>query len=222
MDNLHQGIRMRIYSSILLLLVSAFFLTSTTITYAGTPVEFSWAVLSDTETGPKPLDFSSIPQLKNGTTLQIYIEQKPGAFIYIYLVDSIGGLSFIFPSDPQQYDAAVPGDQVVRIPPETARFELTPPNGQEKLYLLASPTRLTKLEQLTTTYLKNESDTIARSDVFKELKLIHRKHSALAQKTETSVPVAGTVATRGGASTFNAIHVKTDSLYSRILRINHD
>ena len=186
-------------------------------------MEFSWAVLTDTATGAKPLDFSSIPKLNNGTTLQIYIEQKPGAFIYIYLIDSTGGLSFIFPNDPQSYSSATPGDQVVRIPPETARFELTPPNGQEKLYLLASPTRLTKLEKLTTNFLKNESDTVARAAVIKELKLIHRKHSSLAQKTETSVPVAGTVRTRGAAaSNFDAIHVKTASLYSRILRINHD
>lgn len=213
---------MRISRLILQLLVSVLFLTCTTFSWAGTPVEFSWAVLSDTATGAKPLDFSTIPKLKNGTTLQIYIEQKPGAFIYIYLIDSTGGLSFIFPNDLQVY-SSTPGDQVVRIPPETARFELTPPNGQEKLYLLASPTRLRELEDLTTTFLKNESDTVARSAVIKELKLIHRKHSSLAQKTETSVPVAGTIRTRGAAeSTFDAIHVKTDSLYSRILRINHD
>ena len=213
---------MRISRLTLQLLMSVLLLTCTTFSWAGTPVEFSWAVLTDTATGAKPLDFSSIPKLKNGTTLQIYIEQKPGAFIYIYLIDSTGGLSFIFPNDLQVY-SSTPGDQVVRIPPETARFELTPPNGQEKLYLLGSPTRLTKLEGLTKTFLKNESDAVARAAVIKELKLIHRKHSALAQKTETSVPVAGTIRTRGATkTTFDAVHVKTDSPYSRILRINHD
>jgi len=195
----------------------------TTFSQAKSTVEFSWAVLTDTTTGVKPLNFSPTPKLKSGTTLQIYIEQKPGAFIYIYLTDSTGGLSFIFPGDPRHYDSTTPTERIVRIPPNTARFKIMPPDGQEKFYLLASPTKLAKLEQLTAAYMNNDDDTVLRANVIKELKLLHRKHSSLAQKTETSVPVAGTVRTRSASGrSFDAVQVKADGVYSRILRINHD
>lgn len=205
-------------------LVTVLLLTCTaTFSQAASSVEFSWAVLTDTATGVEPLKFSPTPTLKSGTTLQIYIEQKPGAFIYIYLIDSTGGLSFIFPGDPRHYDSTTPTERIVRIPPDTARFEIMPPEGQEKLYLIASPTTLEKLEKHTAAYLKNENDTKLRANVIKELKLLHRKYSSLAQKTETSVPVAGTIRTRGAAnSSFDAVKVKANGVYSRILRINHE
>jgi hypothetical protein len=200
-----------------------FLIAFTPTSHAEPLVQFSWAVLTDTSTGLQPLDFSTTPKLKSGTTLQIYIEQKPGAFIYLYLVDSTGGLTFIFPGDTKYYNSVQPSDQVFRIPPDTARFELTPPDGQEKLYLLASPDRLTKLEELTATFLKQPDDTARRADVTKELKLLRRQHSTLAQKTETSVPIAGTIRSRGAdTGAFEATQVNANGFYSKILRIEHD
>lgn len=212
------------FKCIIRTIVAVFILTFfTAISHAEVPVQFSWAVLTDTETGLRPLDFSTTPVLKSGTTLQIYLEQKPGTFIYIYLVDSTGGLTFIFPGDPKHYNSTTPTDQILRIPPDTARFELMPPDGQEKLYLLASSTRLTKLESLTEKYQKKRDDKELRADVLKELKLLRRKHSSLAQKTETSVPVAGTIRTRGNdTGSFDAVQVNSEDFYSRILRINHE
>jgi hypothetical protein len=98
-----------------------------------------------------------------------------------------------------------------------------PPDGQEKLYLLASPARLTGLEKLTATFLENPDNTNHRADVIKELKLLRRRHSSLAQKTETSVPVAGTIRSRGARTgSFEATQVNADGFYSRILRLNHE
>jgi len=191
--------------------------------HAKPTVQFSWAVLTDTATGLQPLDFSTPPKLKSGTTLQIYLEQKPGAFIYLYLIDSTGGLTFLFPGDTKHYSSSQPSDQIFRIPPDSARFELMPPAGQEKLYLLASPTRLNKLEKLTAAFMQQPDDTNRRADVIKELKLLRRQHSSLAQKTETSVPVAGTIRSRGtDDDSFKATQVNAEGLYSKILRINHD
>ena len=209
---------------ILQTLVTTLFLIAFTLSSHAEPlVQFSWAVLADTPTGLQPLDFSTTPKLKSGTTLQIYIEQKPGAFIYLYLVDSTGGLTFIFPGDTKYYNSVQPSDQVFRIPPDTARFELTPPDGQEKLYLLASPDRLTKLEKLTAAFLKQPDDTARRADVTKQLKLLRRQHSTLAQKTETSVPIAGTIRSRGAdTGSLEATQVNANGFYSKILRIDHD
>ncbi|HER63521.1 MAG TPA: DUF4384 domain-containing protein [Desulfobacteraceae bacterium] len=212
------------YTMILRILTAFLFLMSAASgSNAESAVQFSWAVLTDTATGLRPLDFSAPPKLKTGTTLQIYIEQKPGAFIYLYLIDSTGGLTFVFPGDTEYYNSAKPSDRIFRIPPDTARFELMPPGGQEKLYLLASPARLTGLENLTAAFLGKPDDKDLRAGVIRELKLLRRRHSSLSQKTETSVPVAGTIRSRGGDDgSFEAIHVKADGFYSRILRIDHD
>jgi len=190
---------------------------------AEAPVQFSWAVLTDTDKGIRPLDFSTPQKLKTGTTIQIYIEQKPGVFIYLYLLDSSGGLDFLFPGDTDFYTTVSPTDRIFRIPADTDRFELTPPGGQEKLYLLASATRLVRLEELTASYLEQPDDPARKAEVIQELKVIRREHSDLAQTTETSVPVAGTIRSRGVLfDSFEATKVNAVDFYSRILRIDHD
>jgi len=186
-------------------------------------VSFSWAVLTDTEKGLRTIDFSTAPKLANGTTLQIYLEQKAGTYLYLYLVDSSGGLDFLFPGEPDYYKAVEPTDRIYRIPADTDRFELTPPGGQEKIYLLASPSRLSDLENLTAKYLAKPNDSARRAAVIQELKRLRRQHSKLARTTETSVPVAGTVRSRGSLfDAFEVTKVNAPGFYSRILRLDHD
>jgi len=190
---------------------------------AETPVQFSWAVLTDTDKGPRPIDFSSPATLPNGTTMQFYIEQKPGTFIYIYLIDSTDNLEFLYPGEADYYNSVAPVERIFRIPADKDRFELTPPGGQEKLYILASSTRLIRLEKLTAVYVENPRDPVHKASVINELKQIRRQHSKLAQSTETSVPVAGTIRSRGiPFDSFEATKVNAADFYSKILRINHE
>ena len=190
---------------------------------AETPVQFSWAVLTDTDKGLRPIDFSTPPTLANGMTIQFYIAQKPGTYIYIYLIDSADNLEFLFPGEINYYNSVAPAERIFRIPADTDRFELTPPGGQEKLYLLASSIRLVRLEKLTAAFLENPKDPVRKASVINELKKIRRRHSKLAQSTETSVPVAGTIRSRGVLfDSFEATKVNAPDFYSRILRINHE
>lgn len=196
---------------------------SSGLLFAETPVQFSWAILSDTPEGLKTLDFTEPKTLPNGTTIQIYLEQKPGAYIYIYLIDSTGALDFLFPGEIDFYDSVMPTDRIFRIPADMDRFELTPPGGQEKLLIMASSSRLTELEKLTAELLKQPKDPQRQAAVVQEMKRIRRHHSKLAQTTETSVPVAGTVRSRGALfDSFEVTKVNAQNFYSRILRINHE
>jgi hypothetical protein len=161
--------------------------------------------------------------LKNGATIQIYLEQKTGVYLYLYLIDSSGTLAFLFPGEKDFYSKDVPADRIFRLPSDTDQFELTPPGGQEKLYLLASSDRLGNLEKATAAFLDQPDDPLRKEEVIKELKRLRQEHSALAQTTETSVPVAGTVRSRGVLfDSFKATKVNTVGFYSRILRIDHD
>ncbi|HBI15865.1 MAG TPA: hypothetical protein DDY20_10200 [Desulfobulbaceae bacterium] len=187
------------------------------------PVEFSWAVLTGTDEGLRPLDFTTPPKLKNGATIQIYLEQKPGVYLYLYLIDSSGEVAFLYPGEKDFYSKVAPSDRVFRLPTDTNRFELTPPSGQEKLYLLAGANRLDKLEKITAAFLDQPGHPLRKEEVVKELKRLRQEHSTLVQVTETSVPVAGTVRSRGVPSdSFEATKVNAVGFYSRILRIDHD
>ncbi len=209
--------------SILLLIMGAGLFLAPGVPEAQEQVRFSWAVLTDTDKGLRNLDFTTVPKLANGTTIQFYLEQKPGTYLYLYLVDSGGGLDFLFPGEPDYYDTIPPSDRIYRIPADTDRFELTPPGGQEKLYLLASPVRLTSLERLTGKFLEQPGDASRRAAVIQELKRIRRQHSRLARTTETSVPIAGTVRSRGALfDSFEVTKVNAPGFYSRILRLDHD
>lgn len=185
--------------------------------------QFGWAVLTGTNGGLRPLDFTTPPKLKNGATIQIYIEQKPGVYIYLYLLDSSDEVDFLFPGEKDFYSKVEPAERIFRLPADTDQFELTPPGGQEKLYLLAAAQRLTRLEEVTALFLDQPADPLRKEAVIRELKRLRQEHSSLAQTTETSVPVAGTVRSRGVLfESFEATRVSAAGFYSRILRIDHD
>jgi len=187
------------------------------------PVHFAWAVLADMPAETRTLDFTVPLSLPEGTTLQIYIEQQSGSYIYLYLLSSSGQLYFLFPEQTDYYSAHPPMEKKFWIPAKSDHFELVPPGGQEKLYLMASGHRLENLEKLTEKYMENRDDPEKKAAVLQELKKIRRQYSTLAQTTETSVPVAGTVRTRGDQDySFEAIKVNATDFYSKVLRINHD
>lgn len=187
------------------------------------PVQFSWAVLTGTDGGMRSLVFTTPPKLKNGATIQVYLEQKSGVYLYLYLIDSSGALAFLFPGEKDFYSKVVPTDRILRLPADQDHFELTPPSGQEKLYLLAAANRLAKLEEVTAAFLDQPDDPLSKEEVVKELKRLRQEHSTLAQATETSVPVAGTIRSRGvHGDSFEVNRVNAAGFYSRILRIDHD
>lgn len=186
-------------------------------------VQFSWALLVDRAAGQQQALDASMPiSLASGSTLQVYIEQQPGTYVYLYLLDSAEELHFLFPEETNSYNSLPAKNKTYRIPPGTDRFTLVPPSGQEKLYLMASSTRLAKLEKLTAEYLAKPQATERKGAVIQEMKKIRRLHSRLAQITETSVPVAGTVRTRDLQGDLTATRVSAMDFYSKIIRLNHE
>ena len=157
--------------SAIILFVAVLFLSH--LYAAEKPVQFSWAVLTDTPDGLRPVDFNTPVTLSSGTTIQIYLEQKPNTYIYLYLIDSQGNLNFLFP-ETNFYDSVEPVDKIFRIPPEMERFVLTPPGGQEKFYLMASSSRLVDLEKLTAAFLKSPQNREQNAAVINEIKRIRR------------------------------------------------
>lgn len=191
--------------------------------YAEQPIHFSWAVLTDTPDGQRAVDTSVPIVLENDSTLQVHIEQQPGVYIYLYLLDSTGELLFLYPQKTNHYLLNPPKADIVKVPAGSSRLTLVPPNGREKLYVLASASRLASLEELTEKYQGNPEDLSFRAAVIQEIKKIRRRYSKLTKTVETSVPIAGTIAMRGTKDTaIQVTQVNAIDFYSKILRIDHE
>lgn len=187
-------------------------------------VSFSWALLTDTENGPRELDTSVPVSLALGDTVQFYFDCRQGAYVYLFLEDAAGTLSLLHPKTALFYDNRPPKPESFRIPASPERFRLVPPAGQDRLHLLVSPLRLTKLEGLTAAFLAAPEETRRQAAVIQEIKRLKRRYSELAQPPETSIPVAGTIRTRGAESEtggFSVVQVSEAVFYSRTIRINH-
>lgn len=209
------------------LAVLLFAAVSFTDTYAAnSTVSFSWALLVDGEHGQSSADIKSSLAISGKSTLQFYFSREEGTFLYLFLLDSGGTLALIFPETPDHYVTSFPKAGTFRVPPNPDRFSTAPPPGQERLYLLASSTRLDNLEKLTCDYSQEPENSRLKAAILQEMKKLRREHSTLSQSPEASVPVAGTVRTRsalpGTENTFMVTKVSGVPFYSRTLRINHE
>ena len=208
---------------ILIIILSGFLLLAGGKGHANGDVQFSWAIIGKTNDDDKSLDISSVLNLKAGDQLQIYIGQENGTFLYLFLLESTGTLVLLHPADILSYSTGEEVEQEVLIPDQHSAFTVAPPAGTEKLYLLASPKRLEKLESLVTAYSQSPDNVASNTAVMKEIKKLRRQHSKLKHATEIGVPIAGTVGTRSVKPTeLRATQISANGFYSRIVRIKHD
>lgn len=207
------------------LIVASFLLIAPNESHAE-KIQFNWAVLADSDSGVRALDFSTPQTLKKGSTLQLYLHPDPSTFVYIFLLDSNNSFSPLFPHIARYYDRNQPGSEV-RIPAGEDRFTIVPPPGQEKFYIIASPFRLVRIEKIVETFLQNPGDIETQAKLFQEVRHLRRKYSTLTQATEKGMPVSGVRknlnATRGSTNnTFIATQVEAFGFYSKIIRLNHE
>ena len=217
---------MKIMTSLPLAICMIATISLTTLHASNNKVSFSWALLVDKEHGQESADIKSSIEISGKSTLQFYFSREPGTFLYLFLLDSGGTLALIFPETPDHYVTSPPKAGTFRIPPNPDRFSTAPPPGQERLYLLASSSRLITLENLANDFAREPDSPKLKAAILQEMKKLRRKHSTLSQSPETSVPVAGTIRTRsatpGTENTFMVTRVSGVPFYSRTLRINHE
>ncbi len=201
---------------------------STAYLHAAEQARFKWALLYDTQEGMRAVDFNNPPVFKAHTTLQFFFHPDKTTYLYLLLLDSSRVFSPVFPVAMDYYDNFPPGEPM-RIPGGNGRFTILPPAGEESFYLLASPLRLTTIEELMEYCMLHPEDINRQAELFREVRLLRRKHSRLIQFTEKGVPISGTMSnlakSRGGqevGETFAASEVEAGGFYSRIIRIEHD
>jgi hypothetical protein len=192
---------------------------------AGATLALKWAFIGLEKGGQKRvIDFATSPTVRAGDRLQVYIEALTSAHIYIFLYDSNKDLTLLYPENPRA-PAAPGGEEGGRIlPGEDEWFAFDAAAGEEQFYLLASAKRLSRLEDLTAAWVKNQKSAEAKARVLEEIKAQRRLHSGLTAAVEKGVPMAGTFQSRAMGPEFlgEATLVEANGFYTRTLRLAHE
>ena len=121
---------------------------------------FTWGFfLKDSGGSIRSLSFEGQELVANGDLLRIYLELRDRSYVYLYLFDSVEDLYMVFPPGPGFYSGGFPAWHKTYIPSGRNWFTLDDIKGTEKFFLLASPTRLTDLEELTGRFMADRDDS---------------------------------------------------------------
>jgi hypothetical protein len=121
---------------------------------AGEPVALHWAFFLKSQDGQvRSLDFAAPEPVVGGELFRIYLEMRARSFVYLYLLDSQDDLYLVFPPNGNFYNGDVPVGYKFYIPSGREWFALDDLKGTERFYLMAAPSRLLELENLTDGFL---------------------------------------------------------------------
>jgi hypothetical protein len=168
------------------------------------------------------VEFSPPPVVRAGERLQVYLEPLSRIHLYLYLFDSSRDLALLYPPAVRAPPASA-GERLL-LPGEGQWFTIDERAGEEQFYLLASATRLSRLEDLTSSWLRKPADPEAKARVLDEIKDLRRRHSSLAAAVEKAIPMAGTFQTRALTEDIlgDATVVEAAGFYARTLRLKHE
>lgn len=167
--------------------------------------------------------------LHSGDQIKFFLQPRSGCYIYIFYHSAQDELVRLFPVDTAG-TALVPDSQHT-VPEGDRWFRLDEQAGPETFYLLASATRLERLEALSaqlTIPAAVEGRRAAAEAVLAEIKHLRRTHRQLKVDAERPVRLGGNF--RGTAKTDGtalpdirdiAVELSTGTFYSRTFRIDH-
>jgi len=170
------------------------------------------------------LDNTKIPSVSAGDKIALYIEPLEHTYIYIYLLDAGNNLELIFPTsmDSEVLQNEFSPGVGTYIPGKYEWFSFDENKGSETFYLVASPKRLEKLEELTRNYVNADEDqAFAKQEILDEIK---GKKRLVAFKTRLERPIAFGGRIRGLEIDIAklAVEVEADHFYSKTIRIRNE
>lgn len=159
-----------------------------------------------------------------GDEIAMYIEPGENTYVYLFLLDSSNNLELLFPIslDMENLEDEFTRGKGTYIPGKYEWFSFDEKKGYESFYLLASPKRFTKLEELTKNYIETEEEKdLAKQKVLDEIKGIKR---TAAFKTVLERPIAfgGRIRSLEIDIADLAVEVKANNFYSKTIRVKHE
>lgn len=125
-----------------------------------------------------------------GEKIQIVVKPETDFYLYVYLLDSDGGLLALFPPCGDLRVSAKAGT-LVHVPAEDTMLVFDDAAGTETFHLLASVDRKRDLERLTWRYCRRQTAN-NKSELLDAILMVHRESSSLTTKPQKGEPSAAT------------------------------
>jgi len=167
---------------------------------------------------------SEKPALTAGDKISFYVEPGENTYVYIYLVDSRGNLEPIFPTsmDMNVLASEFTNGNSTYIPGKFEWFSLDENKGTETFYVIASSTRLKKLEELTSNYINTEGDKeVLKQMVLDEIKG-QKKLVAFNNPVERPISYGGKIRGLEIDISKMAVEVTGKDMYTKTIRLEHE
>lgn len=195
-------------------------------------VFFRWAfgAMVGSENDRRLVPITGDTRLKTGDRLKLLVELQKKCFVYVIYHSGQDEVLMLFPYQLEQFSKDYQTSKKYFIPQGNMWFELDEKVGLETFYLLASATRLVKLEAL---FEKHTSEgAIGKqkraTQILTHIHKIKRRYGKLTTNAERPVSIGGSV--RGSKKVKEidhpdidvmAIEVSAHNFYSRTFTIEH-
>ncbi len=160
-------------------------------------VKLRWAfgALTDDGTTLKLESIGTSSTLKTGDQLKMMVERQSDCFVYVIHHSSQNQIRLLFPYSLTQLTDDYLREKRYYIPQSDRWFELDQHSGPETFYLLASATRLERLERLLDQYEHSNSaqKTELRRQLLEEIRSLKKQHRELAAVAERPETIGGAV-----------------------------
>lgn len=133
--------------------------------------------------------------LKTGDQLKMMVERQTDCFVYVIHHSSQNQIRLLFPYSLTQLTDDYLREKRYYIPQSDRWFELDQHSGPETFYLLASATRLDRLERLLDQYEHGDSaqKTELSQQLLEEIRSLKKQHRELAAAAERPETIGGAV-----------------------------
>lgn len=184
-------------------------------------VRFDWALGALTGPNRTLVSIGRQATLKSGDELKMFLRLKQRGFVYVVLHDSDNGLTLLYPGAIPSGEPAV--DVPSYVPAGPAWMRLDDHVGVETIHLIASSTRLDKLEDALKQYASSKTtDRSADAKrVLGEIASAKQQFTPGTSPTERPVEIAGRVRGTQPDVAAHATEVSARRFYSRTITIDH-
>lgn len=178
-------------------------------------VRFRWAfgALTGPSTARTLVRVTDEMTLRSGDELKMLVSPVSQCFVYVLHEDPRGELTVLFPAESGTFPPGYGAGARQMIPPGDQWLMLDDTTGIERIYLVASPARLSRLETL----LQQK----ARAEIIGELASLRKQHTST-DWVERPVMIGGQV--RGSKRpdiTSIATEISAKAFFSRVFVIDH-
>jgi Domain of unknown function (DUF4384) len=197
-----------------------------------TNVVFHWAFGAIRKTGQESRfeQIAGDARLNSGDQIKFFLKPVTGCFLYLVYHSSQDELTVLFPYRFEEENGKQQALKAYYIPEPNEWFQLDEHVGQEKFHLLASDTRLTRLEDLINQYESGDKTRKPElsQQILSEIDLLRRKNFKTKVNAERPLSIVGNIRgtkKSGNASPFDlaehAVEISASHFYIRTYTIDH-